>query len=214
LQSRRERTIPRRAALDASGRARRAPASLSSLRSSRYRARTLVLALAWNQCCAAGRIVTLPALARSANCFSVCSRAFAIGWRVPCSAARLCFARCLRILRSLAPILSPPGVLVRSGHARYAVADDAAPPRVPGKPALVHWRASGQQAHQPAPGRARAKSKKNLMARGSAHTIGTPAESPSGIPTFSSLSLAFCRQAHRSWIPALWRSAEILQASP
>jgi hypothetical protein len=46
LQSRRERTIPQRAALDASGRARRATASLSSLRSSRYRARTLVLALA------------------------------------------------------------------------------------------------------------------------------------------------------------------------
>jgi hypothetical protein len=141
----------------------------------------------------------------------------------------------------------PLGVLVRSGHARYAVADDAAPPRVPGKPALaqsraglcplaapspgspwhralprstprsareldqlalivaalaldarasaspchssvqrgcmlaakdclscpalVHWRASGRDAHQPAPGRARAKSKENLMARCRAHTV-------------------------------------------
>jgi hypothetical protein len=47
-----------------------------------------------------------------------------------------------------------PGGLVRSGHARYAVADDAAPPRVPGKPALAPIRA-GRHAHQPAPGRAR-----------------------------------------------------------
>jgi hypothetical protein len=35
----------------------------------------------------------------------------------------------------------PPGVLVRSGPARCAVADNAAPPRVPGKPALAPIRA-------------------------------------------------------------------------
>jgi hypothetical protein len=83
----------------------RATAPISSLRSSRYRGGRGVLALAWNQCCAAGRIVTLPALARSVNRFPMCPRAFAISWRVPCKAARLYSARCLRILRSLAPIL-------------------------------------------------------------------------------------------------------------
>jgi hypothetical protein len=56
-------------------------------------------------------------------------------------------------------------------------------------PALIHWRASGQQAHQPAPGRARAKSKENLMARCRAHTFQTsrpsrrqPPRSPSRGP--------------------------------
>jgi hypothetical protein len=35
--------------------------------------------------------------------------------------------------------------------------------------ALVHWRVSGRHAHRPAAGRARAKSKENLMARCRAH---------------------------------------------
>ena len=43
--------------------------------------------------------------------------------------------------------LSPLIVLVRSGHARCAIADDAAPPRVQGKPALNQIRAGlGQRA--------------------------------------------------------------------
>jgi hypothetical protein len=63
------------------------------------------LALAQKSMLRRRRIVTLPALARSGHLFPTCSCAFAIGWRVPCSAACLCLARCLRILRSLAPIL-------------------------------------------------------------------------------------------------------------
>jgi hypothetical protein len=47
---------------------------------------------------------------------------------------------------------SPPRVLVRSGHARFAVADDAAPPCVPGKPALAPSRAGLGPLAAPSPG--------------------------------------------------------------
>jgi hypothetical protein len=87
-------------------------------------------------------------------------------------------ARCLRILRSLAPIRSPPRVLVRSGPARYAVADDAAPPRVPGKPALAQIGATGPLA-RPRACAGKVK-KKSHGARQRAHHLGLAVFLPSG----------------------------------
>jgi hypothetical protein len=81
----------------------------------------------------------------------------------------------------------PPGVLVRSGHGLYAVADDAASPRVPGKPALAPIRAAlsplaaGRHAHQPAAGACAGKVKmKSHGALARAHLLDLAAFEHSG----------------------------------